>query len=251
MTQLDFQNAWAVASKDFETFKTRKGIIYATIAFPLGIALGFPGILAAIAYAYPSTTSATAASFSPFLNAFSFWFVIGAATLPSGIASYSIAGEKIQKSLEPLLATPMTDSEILLGKCVASFVPPIASIWLSSVLYMVLMDALTRPWLRFLYYPNWSFGAMVLLLAPLASILTIELTVLLSARANDIRSVQQFTGILFFPFIVIYVMTEIGVIQLDVIDLLILSGIFLAADILLFYLSTATFKREEILTKWK
>jgi ABC-type Na+ efflux pump permease subunit len=177
--------------------------------------------------------------------------VIGAASLPSGIASYSVAGEKIQKSLEPLLATPMSDSEILLGKCIASFVPPIASIWLSSALYMALMDALTRPWLGFLYYPNWSFGAMVLLLAPLASVLTIELTVLLSARANDIRSVQQFTGVLFFPFIAIYVMTEIGVIQLDVTGLLVMSGIFLAADILLFYLSTASFNREEILTKWK
>ena len=248
---MDFQNAWSVASKDFETFKRRRGIIYATIAFPLGIALGFPGIVAAIAYAYPSTTSATTASISPFLNAFSFWFVIGAASLPSGIASYSIAGEKIQKSLEPLLATPMTDSEILLGKSIACFIPPMVSIWASSVIYMVAMDALTRPWLGFLYYPNWSFGGMVFLLAPLASVLTIELTVILSARASDIRSVQQFTGILFFPFIVIYVATELGVIQLSGINLLIISGIFFLADVLLFYLSTATFKREEILTKWK
>lgn len=248
---MDFQNAWSVASKDFETFKTRKGIIYATIAFPLGIALGFPGIVAAIAYAYPSTTSATAASISSFLNAFSFWFVIGAASLPSGIASYSVAGEKIQKSLEPLLATPMTDSEILLGKSIACFVPPMVSIWVSSVIYMASMDALTRPWLGYLYYPNWSFAAVLLLLAPLASVLTIELTVILSARANDVRSVQQFTGVLFFPFIIIYVMTEIDVIQLNVTNLLIMSGMFLVADILLFYLSTTTFKREEILTKWK
>jgi len=248
---LDFQNAWSVAAKDFETFKRRRGIIYATIAFPLGIALGFPGILAAIAYAYPSTTSASAASFSPFLNAFSFWFVIGAASLPSGIASYSVAGEKIQKSLEPLLATPMTDSEILLGKSIACFVPPMVSIWGSSLVYMAVMDYLTRPWLGFLYYPNWSFGAMVFLLAPLASVLTIELTVILSARASDIRSVQQFTGILFFPFIIIYVATELGVIQLNAINLLIISGIFLLVDALLFYVSTATFKREEILTKWK
>ena len=248
---MDFQNAWSVASKDFETFKRRRGIIYATIAFPLGIALGFPGVVAAIAYAYPSTTSASVASLSPFLNAFSFWFVIGAASLPSGIASYSIAGEKIQKSLEPLLATPMTDSEILLGKSVACFVPPMISIWASSVVYMVVMDYLTRPWLGFLYYPNWSFAGMVFLLAPLASVLTIELTVILSARASDIRSVQQFTGILFFPFIVIYVATELGVIQFNAINLLIISGIFFLADVLLFYLSTATFKREEILTKWK
>jgi len=247
--ELDLQNAWSVASKDFATFRKRKGIIIATIAFPLGIALGFPGILVAIDSVVG--TGAISASVLPFLNAFSFWFVIGAASLPTGIASYSIVGEKIQKSLEPLLATPMTDSEILLGKSIASFIPPIAAIWASSLIFMVLMDLITHTGLGYLYYPNWSFGVTVLLLAPLASILSIELTVILSARANDVRSVQQFTGVMFFPFIVIYVMTEIGVIPLTAINLLIMSGIFLVADVLLFYLSIATFKREEILTKWR
>ena len=249
MIELDLQNAWSVASKDFATFRKRKGIIIATIAFPLGIALGFPGILVAIDSVVG--TGAISASVLPFLNAFSFWFVIGAASLPTGIASYSIVGEKIQKSLEPLLATPMTDSEILLGKSIASFIPPIAAIWASSLIFMVLMDLITHTGLGYLYYPNWSFGVTVLLLAPLASILSIELTVILSARANDVRSVQQFTGVMFFPFIVIYVMTEIGVIPLTAINLLIMSGIFLVADVLLFYLSIATFKREEILTKWR
>ena len=246
---MDLQNAWSVASKDFETFKRRRGVIYATIAFPLGIALGFPGILVVIESVVG--TGAVSASVSPFLNAFSFWFVIGAASLPTGIASYSIVGEKIQKSLEPLLATPMTDSEILLGKSLASFVPPIAAIWASSVVYMVLMDLITHTGLGYLYYPNWSFGVILLALAPLASVLSIELTVILSARANDIRSVQQFTGVMFFPFIIIYVMTEIGVIPLNTTNLLIMSGIFLVADLVLFYLSTKTFKREEILTRWK
>jgi ABC-2 type transport system permease protein len=92
---------------------------------------------------------------------------------------------------------------------------------------------------------------ILLVLAPLASILSIELTVILSARANDVRSVQQFTGVMFFPFLIIYVMTEIGVIQLTTINLLFMSGIFLVADLVLFYLSIATFKREEILTRWR
>ena len=138
---MDLQNAWSVASKDFETFKRRKGVIYATIAFPLGIAFGFPGLIFAILHLYPTTTGD---SLTPLLDAFSFWFVIGAATLPSGIASYSIAGEKLQKSLEPLLATPMTDGEILLGKCAASFVPSMASIYAGAVIFMTLMDIFTR-----------------------------------------------------------------------------------------------------------
>lgn len=75
--------------------------------------------------------------------------------------------------------------------------------------------------------------------------------VIISARANDIRTVQQFTGVLFFPFLIIYLATEIGVIAPNNINLLIMSGIFLLVDLFLFYLSTATFNREEILTKWK
>ncbi|MDA4134486.1 MAG: hypothetical protein OK441_02840 [Thaumarchaeota archaeon] len=145
----------------------------------------------------------------------------------------------------------MTDSEILLGKSIASFVPPIAAIWASSVVFMVLIDVITRAGLGYLYYPNWSIGVSLLVLAPLASIFSIEMIVILSARANDVRSVQQFTGVMFFPFIIIYVLTEIGVVQLTTNNLLIMSGIFLLADLLLFYLSTKTFKREEILTKWK
>jgi len=246
--ELDLQNAWSVASKDFETFKRRKGVIYATIVSPFGVALGFPGILVAVGVAGSGTISASVA---PFLNAFSFWFVILAASLPLGIASYSVVGEKVQKSLEPLLATPMTDSEILLGKSIASFVPPVAAIWASSVVFMVLMDLITHAGLGYLYYPNWSIGVTLLVLAPLASILSIELTVILSARANDVRSVQQFTGVIFFPFIIIYVLTEIGWIPLTTINLLIMSGVFLVIDLLLFYLSIATFKREEILTRWK
>jgi len=247
---LDLQNAWSVASKDFESFKRRRGTIYATIAFPLGIAIGFPAIIVAIQHFYPSA-GAVSASVTPFLDAFSFWFVIGAATLPGGIASYSIVGEKIEKSLEPLLATPMADSEILLGKTISSFVPPIASIYVSSVIYMILIDAITHTALGYLYYPNWMFAIILLLLAPLASLLTIQLTVILSARASDVRTVQQFTGVLFFPFLIIYVGTEIGVIALNTANLLIISGIFLVTDLFLFYLSTATFKREEILTRWK
>jgi len=247
--EMDLQSAWSVASKDFEIFKRRKGVLYATMVAPLGVALGFPAVLVAIESVAGAGT--ISGSVAPFLNAFSFWYVILAASLPAGIASYSIVGEKVQKSLEPLLATPMTDSEILLGKCIASFVPPIATIWASSVVFMVLIDLVTRAGLGYLYYPNWSFGVSLLVLAPLASILSIELIVILSARANDVRSVQQLTGVMVFPFFIIYVLTEIGVVQLTTINLLILSGIFLVADLVLFYLSTKTFKREEILTRWK
>ena len=46
-------------------------------------------------------------------------------------------------------------------------------------------------------------------------------------------------------------MNEIGVFSLEIKNLLIISGILLAIDVALLFASTAAFRREEILTKWK
>jgi len=110
---MDLQSAWAVAAKDFKIFKRKSTVIYITIAFPLAVGIAFPLILQ---YALNHTTHLVGGSISGLMDAFSVWFMIGAAVIPTAIASYSMAGEKVQKSLEPLLATPMTDGEMLLGK---------------------------------------------------------------------------------------------------------------------------------------
>ena len=73
-------------------------------------------------------------------------FVILATVLPSTIAAYSIVGEKVEKTLEPLLATPTTDGEILLGKSIASFIPPILSTWIGASIFMAATDYILLQW---------------------------------------------------------------------------------------------------------
>src|SRR5208283_438266 len=186
----------------------------------------------------------------PLINAFSFWFVIGAGTLPTAIAAYGIVGEKVEKSLEPLLSTPTTDGEILLGKTLAALVPTILAIWAGSVLFQGLIDWASRGALGYLYYPNWEMSVILFLLAPLVCLYAIEFCVLVSARVTDVRSAQQFAGITFAPLIFVYVAGEIGF-SLDTTNLLYISGIFVVLDLALFLVSRRTFHREEILTRWK
>ena len=92
------------------------------------------------------------------VNAFSFLFITSAVTLPTAIASYSLVGEKVQKSLEPLLATPTTEGEILLGKSIAAFLPPIAAIYTGAVIFMTLIDSLTYSTLGYFYFPTWNIN---------------------------------------------------------------------------------------------
>ena len=185
------------------------------------------------------------------LNVFSFFFIIGVATLTTAIASYSLVGEKVQKSMEPLLATPVADGEILLGKTISAFLPPIAAIYGGAALFMALMDQETYSRLAYLYFPNWTMGIILLLVAPLSSLLCVELNVIMSARMNDIRPVQQLGGVIVIPFMGIYLAAELGFLSLDTNNLFIISAGLLVVDVILFYISKATFRREEILTKWK
>ncbi len=244
---MNLSTSWIIASKELKIFRRKKSIIYGTILFPLLLDVLFPLV---IIYAEGKNGGIPSTYLPGLLNAFSFFFVIAAAVLPSAIASYAIVGEKVEKSLEPLLATPTTDGEILLGKSIAAFIPPIAASWAGLSIFMVLMDRLTYNELSYLYYPNWSVG-VIFLLVPIAAVLSIELSVIVSARVSDVRSANSIGGLMFIPFMVIYLAGEIGVITLNTDNLLIISAALLIVDIALFYFSIATFRREEILTKWK
>lgn len=240
--------AWLVARHDLALVRQRKSILYGLVVFPFVVAVGFPLV---VRYAEMHSGGIPNSFLLSLLDAFSFWFVIGAATLPTAIASYSIVGEKTEKSLEPLLATPTTDGEILLGKTLTAFLPTVLAAWAGSVVFMLLMDLETRPHLGYLYYPNPEMAVILFGLAPLAALFAIELSILISARAVDVRSAQQLTGLVFLPFILLYVLGEIGVVVLDTTNLLYICGLLGAVVLGLFFVSRQTFHREEILTRWR
>ena len=161
-------------------------------------------------------------------------------------------GEKVEKSLEPLLATPTTDSEILLGKGIAAFLPPIGGILGGAAIFMALMDLVTYGKLGYYYFPNWNAAILFFLMVPLAAIMSVEWNVTISARVSDVRISQQLGALVVIPLAGIYVASELNLIPLgSTTNLLIISGILLAVDLLLLYVARATFQREEILTKWK
>ncbi len=245
---MDLQSAWSVAAKEFKIFRRKYNVIYASVVLPLVVGIAFPLI---VDYSLHKKSHAfTAATLPAYMDAFSLFFLIGAAVIPTAIASYSLVGEKIQKSLEPLLATPMTDGDILLGKTISALLVPVVAIYAGSAIYMALMDAVSRSRLGYFYYPNWHMGA-ILLVAPLVSLLSVELNVIISSRLNDVRTAQQLGTLVLMPFLGIYLASELGFFPLDDDNLLILAGVVLIADVLLFFLAKATFQREEILTKWK
>lgn len=234
---------WKIAQKELKVIIRKKSIILYIIILPLLISFGFSYLA--------GNQVASSSQFQLGFDSLTYIFVALAAFLPTTVAAYSIVGEKIEKTLEPLLATPVTDSQILIGKSMAAFLPTIIAIWASSAIFMGLSDSFTHSVLTFYYFPNWNAGIMLYILAPLASITGIGIAVILSSKVTDVRGANQLGALVWIPFIVVFIAAVQGKITFNVPTLLAISGIVLVADAILFYLSTKTFNREEILTKWK
>jgi len=238
--------SWKIAHKELKVIRRKRSILFYTIVLPLLIAVVFSFVLKSqIANGIPETISLGAESII-------YLFVILATVLPSTIAAYSIVGEKVEKTLEPLLATPTTDGEILLGKSIASFIPPVLSVWVGASIFMSLTDYFfINGGLGYYYFPNWNAGVMLLLLVPLAAVLSIEVAVIISSRVSDVRGANQMAGLMFIPFVAVFFAGAEGIFTFSIANLLIFSVILLFTDAILFLLSRSTFNREEILTKWK
>ncbi len=245
---MDIQNAWNVARKDFKIYMKKGSVIYATVALPVIIGIVFPSI---IGYSLNRGAKSLSAATAPgLMDTFSIWFLIGAAIVPTAIASYSLVGEKIQKSLEPMLATPRTDGDILLGKTLSATLVPVGALYAGSILFMSLMDYFTRGLLGYYYYPNWHIGA-ILLAAPLAALLSVEVNVIISSRMTDVRSAQQSGALLMLPFIGLFLASELGFFALNDTSIVILAGVLAVISVAMFFVAKATFQREEILTRWR
>jgi ABC-2 type transport system permease protein len=238
---------WKIARKELKVIRRRRSIVFYTVLFP---------ILASILFLLVVnndiiTPSGIPSTYEQGLESLNYFYVVMAAVLPSSIAAYSIVGEKIEKSLEPLLATPTTDSEILLGKGIASFVLPIVSIWIGATIFMAGTDSMTHNLMSFYYYPNLDSAIILFLLAPLSAVLSIEVGVIVSSRVNDVRGANQISGLMWVPFIAVFVASLEGAFSFSTVPLLIIGVILFVFDVVFYYVSKSTFNREEILTKWK
>ena len=246
--------SWIVTQKDLSVFKKNKYVLYSLIAMPVIMGVVLPVIFifaldAQISSPLVTATMALAAA-DQIVNVATMYLVLIASILPSIIASYSFVGEKIEKSLEPLLATPTTDGELLLGKSLAAFIPCIAVTFLGAAISAPIIDYWSYTRLGLILIPNLYWILVIGVIAPLSCVMSVEANIIVSSKVNDIRAAQQLGGLVVLPlvFIVIFASTSA---QLSIWLAIAVSVGLAVADVALFYLSKKTFQREEILTKWK
>jgi ABC-2 type transport system permease protein len=177
-------------------------------------------------------------------------FIIVPATLPTIIATYSIVGEKNNRSLEPLLATPTTNGELLAGKIFSAFIPSMGSTLLAFTLGVVLLDVVLIPKVGYPLLPNLTWILSMFLLAPTACLMSVLACVLVSSKVSDVRAAQQLGGFVVMPVVVLMLGVLSGFIFLSPVMIFVFAGLYGCLDLGLFYFAKAIFNRETILTKW-
>ena len=240
--------AWIIAARDFKIFRRVKNVWTSIIIFPVVISVLFPVILEYLKIR--GSHGLAAPNVLPnLLNSFSFFLVIGAAYVPLGIASYSIVGRKSRR-VSTASNAPYRWRNIA-WKSPFAIIPTFVAMYAAAAVFIVGIDEVTFNTLGYYYFPNWNIATLLLVLMPVAIVMSVLFSVIVSSRVNDVRSANSFGIFILFPLLGVYLASETSIITLEVNSLLIISGILLAVDVALFYVSTATFRREEILTKWK
>ena len=131
-------------------------------------------------------------------NTIAFYLLIPVG-LSSISAAFSIVAEKQQRTLEPILATPITDFEFLIGKLLASLVPSIILTWAAAILAVVIVNWTTWGRYQTPLLPDRFWAVGVFLLAPLLGMASVLAAMRLSAKMTDPQSANQFTGLVIVP----------------------------------------------------
>jgi ABC-2 type transport system permease protein len=166
------------------------------------------------------------------------------------VAAFSVIGEKQARTLEPLLATPISTLELLAAKVLGSLIPAIGLTIVCFALYLAGVVVFAHPGVYRVLLAAPSLGT-VFLLGPLAALAALQLAVCVSSRVNDARSAQQIGALIILPLAGLLIAQLTGRVMLNMALILSISAALALFNLALAAAGVAVFDRESILTRWK
>lgn len=166
------------------------------------------------------------------------------------LGAHAVISEKQSRSLEPLLATPLTTAELLAAKTLTPLLFAVALMWLTFALYVfgIWAAAETGVWRTLLSARS---GLMAGALGPLAALAALLVSVVVSSRVNDARSAQQLASLLILPISGAFIFQMVRFSIVSHYLLAEASVALLLLNLVLLWVGVHVFQRETILTRWK
>jgi len=177
-------------------------------------------------------------------------FLVMPIFVPILISSQAVAGEKERRTIEPLLASPITAVELVAGKSLASLVPAVAISWVAFAAFCAGVDVVSWHFLKVTLMPNgmWLFGVGVI--APLFAFFGNGIAVVISARVAEARLAQQIAGVCVLPVVGLVALQIAGVLRAGGAYYAIQGAVVLVLDVLLLVAAVRLFDRERLISRW-
>ena len=109
------------------------------------------------------------------------------------IALESFVGEKERRSLEPLLATPLADTQLYLGKLFSSTFTPVVASYIGMVFYMLLLGFSIGWW------PSFSLLMVAFALSTAQAFVMVSAAVVISSQATSARAANLLSSFIVVP----------------------------------------------------
>lgn len=184
------------------------------------------------------------------LQQFLMLFLLTPITGAMALAAHSIVGEKQARTLEPLLATPVTTSELLVAKVLGALWPSLAVSFVCLALYFSGMAWLALPGVVVAML-NGRTLLLMLMISPAAALVGLQAALIVSSRVNDARTAQQVGVLLIVPITALLVAQFMGAFWLSASVLFVIGLGLVGLWLLLVLVSVRLFRRETILTRWR
>jgi ABC-type Na+ efflux pump permease subunit len=179
------------------------------------------------------------------------WYLLMPVALATGPAAVAIVREKEQRTLEPILATPLSDAGLVLSKLFGTVGPAMLWTWVSAVAGYGVTAIVTALQLGVAIGPTLGNFVGILFLAPVMAGAAALAAIAASARFTDSQSANIFTGLIIVPLTLI-VLAVVGrpAMASAVIGLIATAlGVLLALG--LYRKALRRLRREELLTSWR
>jgi ABC-type transport system involved in multi-copper enzyme maturation permease subunit len=227
----------AIFRKELRDYRRNGQVVGTMIVLPLIFVI--PPLLNI--FALPARSAALLQHGDPLL------YMLGIpALVPAVIAAYSVVGERQQGTLEPVLTTPISREEFVLGKALSALIPSAAA---SCFVYALTVAAIG------LFAQHGIAAALLrgqdvlaqLIFTPLLAGWSIWLGIAISARSSDIRVAQQFGMLANLPSVAVVTLVAYNVIHPSLRLALAAGAVLLTLNALGWRFASAAFGRERLI----
>lgn len=242
MRSLDARRVRAVIQKELRDYRRRRAIVVTMFILPLLF------LVEPIVSIFLNQASASGPNLDKYVVLPLLYMLLIPVVMPSTIAAYSVAGEREQGTLEPLLTTPLRRQEFILGKAAAIMLPTVALSYAVYGLFLAAVALFAHPAVARAVFHDGPVLLVLFLFAPLVAGWAIVVGMAVSVRANEIRVAQQLGMLASFPIIGVVLLLAVGVIHPTFAVALEFAIGLLAIDRLALRIVSRMFDRERLVT---